>query len=204
MDQKSHGPHDLPTSRAVADAIRHYRRIRELTHDELARILSGHGRDVAPEGIRGIEEGRRAITVDDLVSFSHALDVSPVTLLTHIPIDASTADGPLATGVPGDVDQGELRAWMQGRTTLRPEGRLHWFRSLVDRLRIASTHHEDQLHGALEQLRELGALAEQEADSNRVRALHCFVRDRQWDLQQADLALACAEHRLDRLQEPDG
>ncbi|MFD0305198.1 hypothetical protein [Streptomyces sp. NPDC127119] len=88
------------------------------------------------------------MTVDDLVAIAYALDTTPAVLLSHIPIDMPAPEGPLATGLPGDVDQAELRAWLEGRTTLDRESRVGWWEEQVAHLRGRSAHHEEQLQGA--------------------------------------------------------
>src|SRR5438445_378649 len=51
-----------------------------------------------------------------VMAIEHALDTTPAVLLAHIPIDIPAPEGPLATGLPADLDQAELRAWVEGRT----------------------------------------------------------------------------------------
>jgi hypothetical protein len=124
------------------------------------------------------------------MAIAHALDTTPAVLLTHIPIDIPAPEGPLATGLPADLDQAELRAWVEGRTELDRESRLQWWEDRTSRLRVLSTHHEEQLQGAYAELRELGELAEQEADAPPVQVLHERIRDGEYAMNQADLALA--------------
>jgi transcriptional regulator with XRE-family HTH domain len=112
-----------PTSLAVSDAITHYRQLRELTRDELAYVLSMSGHPLSPDAIAEMENRDRPVTVDDLMAIAHALDTTPAVLLTHIPIDIPAPEGPLATGLPADLDQAELRAWVEGRTELDRAGR---------------------------------------------------------------------------------
>ncbi|MBY6383642.1 hypothetical protein HG717_06905 [Rhodococcus erythropolis] len=121
-------------------------------------------------------------------------------LLSHVPV-AHPGDGcPLAAGVPADVELPELRAWLEGRTALDRESRIRWTQDQVERLAIRATHLEDQHRGARAELEDLGELALQEADAEPVIALHERIRNGEWELQQADIALALAEQRLERLQ----
>lgn len=107
---------------------------------------------------------------------------------------------PLATGVPGDVDPQELRAWLENRTALDHEARVRWAEDRVARLEIRATHLEDQLRGALEELDALGELALQEADALPVIRLRDRIHEGEYDLSQATTGLAYAEQRLERLQ----
>ena len=191
-----------PTSLAVSDAITHYRQLRELTRDELAYVLGMSGHPLSTDAIAAMEKRDRPVAVDDLVAISYALGTTPAVLLTHIPIDMPDAEGPLATGLPGDVKQAEARAWIEGRTMLDRESRMRWWQNEVGRLRVLSTHHEDQLQGAYAEIRELGELAIQEEDAPQVQVLHALIRCGEHALNQSEIALALAEMQLDTLQ-PD-
>lgn len=195
-------PHMLPlapTSLAVSDAITHYRQLRELTRDELAYVLEMSGYPLSADVIAEMENRDRRVAVDDLVAISYALGTTPAVLLTHIPIDMPSPEGPLATGLPGDVQQAEVRAWIEGRTTLDHESRVRWWWNEVARLRVLSAHHEEQLQGAYAEICDLGELAAQEEDAPQVQALHILIRDGEQALNQSEIALALAEMRLDAL-----
>lgn len=71
----------------------------------------------------------------------------------------------------------------------------------VQRLEIRSAHVEDQLQAAHEELRELGELADQEADALPVIRLRDRIHDGDHGLTQVNLALAFAEQRLGWQQE---
>ncbi|QWF85925.1 helix-turn-helix domain-containing protein [Amycolatopsis sp. CA-230715] len=190
-----------PTSLAVSDALTHYRQLRHLTQDELACVLATSGHPLAAETIARMENRERLITVDDLVALAYALDTTPAILLTHIPIDMPTPEGPFATGLPADVDHTEVRAWAEGRISLDRESRMRWFEEKVSRLRMRSTHVEEQLRGAWDELRGLGDLAEQESDARQVREIHDRIRDGEYAVNQTDIALGLAERQLERLRE---
>lgn len=189
-----------PTTLAVADAVTQYRQRCEMTINELSNALLAIGHDLDPDDLQAIEQCRSIVTVDDLVALAVVLGTTPIALLSHIPIDYP-GDGALATGVPADVDQPELRAWMEDKTALDQKSRLRWCQDRVARLRILSAHHDDQLRGALAELEDLGELALQEADMPPVAGLHNLVRQSEYQLSQADTALAYAEMRLEQLQE---
>lgn len=193
-------PHDLPpTSRAFADAVHHYRQLRELTREELAYVLDKLGYGLTTEELRRIEDAERPATVDDLIAISAALGARPSTLLSHIPADAPVPDGSVGTGLPADVEQSELRAWLGGRTTLDYRARLRWAAEQVSRLQIRTSHIEDQIRAAVEELRELGELASQEADAPQVIDLHDRIREGEYNLIRAERSLSMAEEPIKRL-----
>ncbi|MDX3277724.1 MULTISPECIES: DNA-binding protein [Streptomyces] len=185
----------------MSDAITHYRQLRELTVDELAYVLRMLDHPISADALAEMERCARPVTVDDLVAIAYALDTTPAVLLSHIPIDMPEPEGPLATGLPSDVDQAELRAWLEGKTSLDRESRVGWWKERVARLRVRSAHHEEQLQGAYAELRELGDLALQEADAPPVQRLRWRIQDGEHALNQSEVALALTEHRLDNLRE---
>ncbi|WP_234335032.1 hypothetical protein [Streptomyces sp. NRRL S-118] len=85
--------------------------------------------------------------------------------------------------------------------TLDPEWRVCWWEERAGRLRGRSAHHEEQLQGEYAELRELGDLAVKEADVPPVQRLHWRIQDGEHALNQAEVALALTEHRLDNLRE---
>lgn len=194
-------PSPLPTSLAVSDAITHYRQLRELTIDELAYVLLMLGHPISAGALAEMERCTRSVTVDDLVAIAYVLDTTPAVLLSHIPIDMPEPEGPFATGLPSDVDQTELRAWLEGKTTLDHQSRVSWWKERLARLRVRAAHHEEQLQGAYAELRELGDLADQEADAPPVQLLQWRIQDGEHALNQSEVALALTEHRLDSLRE---
>ncbi|MGC0141406.1 helix-turn-helix domain-containing protein [Pseudactinotalea sp. Z1732] len=189
-----------PTSIAVASAITHYRELRELSRDELSSLLRRTGHELDVDGVRAVEDGISTATVDDLTAIAHALGITPADLLSHVPVDQPVPEGPIATGVPDDVPLAEYRAWLTGSTALDCDSRLQWHQQLISDLRIRSTHVEDQLGGAREELSDLGVLAIREADMPPVQRLNERVRTGEHELVDVDLALALAEQRLADLQ----
>ncbi|WP_169252845.1 helix-turn-helix transcriptional regulator [Brevibacterium sp. 'Marine'] len=71
-----------PTSRAFADAVHHYRQLRDLSLDELAYVLSQLGHGLTTADLRRIEHWERAATVDNLIAIAAALGVRPAILLS--------------------------------------------------------------------------------------------------------------------------
>src|SRR5690606_41674170 len=107
---------------------------------------------------------------------------------------------PLATGLPGDVQQPELRAWLEGRTALDHRSRLQY---AIDRYRAQSiryVHLEDQLGAAHEEMQALGDLALQETDAPQVIVLDGRIHEGEHELVQAEVALAMAEEHLQDLK----
>ncbi|MGW6604240.1 DNA-binding protein [Streptomyces sp. NPDC055036] len=194
-------PSSLPTSLAVSDAITHYRQLRELTCDELAYVLLRLGHPIPADAIAEMERCERPVIVDDLVAIAYALDTTPAVLLAHIPIDMPEPDGPLGTGLPSDIDQTELRAWIEGKTALDRESRVRWWEERAGCLRVRSAHYEEQLHGAYVELHELGELAFQEVDAPSVRRLRWRINDGEHALSQSEVALALTELQLNNLRE---
>lgn len=191
----------VPTSLAVSDAITHYRQLRELTVDELAYVLLMLDHPISADVLAEMERCVRPVTVDDLVAIAYVLETTPAVMLSHVPIDMPEPDGPLATGLPNDVDQAELRAWLEGKTTLDREARVNWWKERVARLRVRAAHHEEQLQGVHAELRELGDLTLQEADALPVQCLQYRIRDGEHALNQAEVALALTVQRLDNFPE---
>ncbi|MGW0895535.1 DNA-binding protein [Streptomyces goshikiensis] len=183
----------------MSDAITHYRQLRELTIDELTCVLLMLDHPISADALAEMERCARPVSVDDLVAIAYVLDTTPAVMLSHIPIDMPEPDGPLATGLPNDVDQAELRAWLEGKTTLDRATRVSWWKERVARLRVRAAHHEEQLQGAYAELRELGDLAHQEASALPV--LQHRIQDGEHALNQSEIALALTEHRLDNLRE---
>ncbi|WP_219152411.1 hypothetical protein [Amycolatopsis sp. TNS106] len=175
--------------------------MRELSRDELSYVVAKHGHRLSAEDIRQLETRERNATVDDLMALAYALDTNPVALLTHIPIDMPAVTGGLASGLPADLDQAELRAWAVGAARLDVESRVRWSADKVSSLRVLSAHVDEQLQAAYDQLRDLGELAVQEADAPQVQVLQARIRNGEYELSQADLALALAEQQYEGLRE---
>ncbi|WP_256961837.1 hypothetical protein [Streptomyces sp. NRRL B-24572] len=99
----------------MSDAITHYRQLRELTVDELAYVLLMLDHPISADVLAEMERCVHPVTVDDLVAIAYVLETTPAVMLSHAPIDMPEPDGPLAAGLPNDVDQAELRAGWRGR-----------------------------------------------------------------------------------------
>ncbi|MER8090063.1 hypothetical protein ABTZ57_34485 [Streptomyces sp. NPDC094048] len=151
------------------------------------------GHPIPADAIAEMERCERPVTVDDLVAIAYALDMTPAVLLAHIPIDMPEPEGPVGTGLPGDVDQAELRAWIEGKTALDRESRVRWWEERASRLRVRSAHHEEQLQGAYAELHELGELALQEADAPPVQRLQWRIKDGEHALNQSSIPAGTAE-----------
>ncbi|MGW7029165.1 hypothetical protein ACWGFX_18510 [Streptomyces xanthophaeus] len=99
----------------MSDTITHYRQLRELTVDELAYVLLMLDHPISADVLAEMERCVRPVTVDDLAAIAYVRETTPAVMLSHVPIDMPEPDGPLATGLPNDADQAELRAWLEGR-----------------------------------------------------------------------------------------
>lgn len=99
-----------PTSLAVVAAVSHLRTQLELTTDALSFVTVVQGTEIHIDRLRAIERGEASATVDELMILSVALDTTPAELLSCVPENAPLPDHTLATAVPDDVDQQELRA----------------------------------------------------------------------------------------------
>ncbi len=176
-----------------------YRQLRELTHAELAAHLARAGHALPADALAAIEAGSRVVGVGDLLALAFVLQVTPATLLAHIPMDLSRADEGPATGLPQDLGHDELRAWIRGETALDPVSRRAWNEDRAAQLRIRALHQEDQLRGARAELADLGSLAEYESDTPIVQRLHDRISQHEHELQQTDVALALTEQRLGQL-----
>ncbi|WP_109507120.1 helix-turn-helix domain-containing protein [Nocardioides speluncae] len=173
-----------PTGIAVADAIRLYRQQQDLSYAELERRTAELDHRIPVISLRRIEALARKVDVDDLMALAVALDVAPTQLLTHVPAGAPSPDYQVATGVPADLTQSELRAWLHHQTGLsRPDREVFWRRE-VERLRDALRRDEEQAR----ELRSQG-----HPDQDRLRAAD-------WAHSQTGRALIEAERRLDSLQ----
>ena len=189
-----------PTTLAVADAIACSRRTRDLTQDELAYLVSLHGFEISPDAIGDIEGAQRPTTVDELFAIAHVLDVSPALLLSHVPADSERPEGaPIATGLPPDLVPAELSEWVVGHILLDDESRLRWWQDQKVRLDILTTHLEEQLEGARAELRDLGELAAQEADSAPIERLIARIRDAELAVHDIERAHVAVDMRLDEL-----
>jgi len=70
-----------PTAKTVAENIMLLRERQQLTYTRVSERLDKLGWPLTPAAIRRVENCERRITVDDLMAFALALDVSPATLL---------------------------------------------------------------------------------------------------------------------------
>lgn len=192
-----------PTKLAVAAAITHYRELRDLTCAELAYLLSLKGHELGLEAVLQIERAERAATVDDLVALAAVLDVTPNDLLGYVPMPPDAPDGgPIATGLPDDLAPAELGDWLGGQLSLDDASRAAWWEKQEARLEILAAHLEDQLAAAVEELRDLGELALQEADARPVQQLHARISTGELAVHDTGRELDVVGMRLDELRGP--
>lgn len=110
-----------PTGETVAANIRRLRA--GLSYTEMSRRLEDSaGWSINAVGVRRIESAERRVTVDDLMAFSVALGVSPVTLL--MPESATGDERVSVSGVKNEVRTQELWDWLRGNYPLPGDDRL--------------------------------------------------------------------------------
>lgn len=110
-----------PTGVTVAHNIRRLREAQRLGYTELSRMLSDLGWEIAPLGLRRIEQEARRVDVDDLLALATALGVPPTTLL--MPYELR---GEAAVSATGIGKQTGWQLWMWLCTSRPPQG---WDRS---------------------------------------------------------------------------
>lgn len=111
-----------PTGDTVAARLREVRTNLNLTYTEVSERLAAAEWPISAVGVRRIEDGERRVTVDDLVSLSAALGVSPVTLL--MPITDSGESTSSSTGCRQPVAAEELWRWLRADAPLPGDSRL--------------------------------------------------------------------------------
>lgn len=100
------------TGRIVAENVKRFREVQNLTYAELARRLEAVGRTIPVLGLSRIEDGARRVDPDDLTALAAALGVGPIALLMP---RGATPDKPAeVTGMRGTAE--ELYGWMKGET----------------------------------------------------------------------------------------
>lgn len=105
----------------VARNLRELRKRRGLTTYQLADKLADLGHVIAQSGIVRTERGQRAVTVDDLVAFAVALDVSPNRLLLPSEVSVSRDDVQYGMYVVTErtrADTADMWAWATGEHPL--------------------------------------------------------------------------------------
>jgi transcriptional regulator with XRE-family HTH domain len=110
--------------RVLADNVRAWRQIRNLTQEQLATGMRarGHGHEWSASVVGFVERGDRTVSVDELVSLSIELDVgSPGALL-----DPGGPDGrrklAIDYGVGLVIPSAIARPWLRGQIECRFEG----------------------------------------------------------------------------------
>ncbi|KUI27745.1 helix-turn-helix domain-containing protein [Mycobacterium sp. GA-2829] len=118
----------------MATRLREIRTYLNLTYTEVSERLTSVGWPISAVGIRRIEDEERKVTVDDLVSLSVALGVSPISLL------ADNVDDPTdlvaATGLSDPISAEEFWKWLRADRPLQePEDRAA---ALIEFTRLAA------------------------------------------------------------------
>lgn len=109
-----------PTAHTVAANILTLRTLRGMSQADLSAALAERGHDVPPIGIRRMEKGQRAVTVDDLMVLCLALDVTPAALLVPLPGRDGWEGMTEVTGHDGEVSPESVWNWATQRTAVAP------------------------------------------------------------------------------------
>jgi transcriptional regulator with XRE-family HTH domain len=70
-----------PAGRLVAENVRRFRELQQLSLDDLSRRMTEVGWPIIASGLSKLERGARRIDVDDLTALAEALKVDPTRLL---------------------------------------------------------------------------------------------------------------------------
>ena len=109
-----------PTAQTVAANIRTLRTLRGMSQADLSAALADRGHEVPELGIRRMEKGQRAVTVDDLTVLCLALDCSPAALLVPLPGRDGWEGMTEVTGHDGEVTPESVWRWVTQRTAVAP------------------------------------------------------------------------------------
>jgi transcriptional regulator with XRE-family HTH domain len=104
------------TAQTVAANVKRLRVGRELTYTQLSERLAGAGSQLTPVAVRRIEDKKRRVTVDDLMSLAVALDVWPITLLMPASLRADSLV--TCTGLDEPIAAERLWDWLEGTAAL--------------------------------------------------------------------------------------
>jgi transcriptional regulator with XRE-family HTH domain len=113
-------PNIGPTARTVAQNVKRWREIRNMSYSQLSdKLTTDAAWLINPVGIRRIETGERRVTPDDLTALAAALRISPITLLMP---GLPDADNPIemveVTGMDAKVQASKLWKWLVGEMSL--------------------------------------------------------------------------------------
>ena len=107
-----------PTGETVRHNIRRLRQMRQFTLDDVASLMSYHGRPMSKATLSQLELGQRRVDVDDLLVLCRVLKVNPNTLLLP-PATPDGIDSPNISGF-GHRRGTEIREWAAGNAPLDP------------------------------------------------------------------------------------
>lgn len=94
--------------------VREVRKLRGMTQAQLAAAVAALGVKMEEPAVMRLEKGTRGVSVDDVLAFSAALGVSPLSMIVPLE-DEATLDVTPAL----EVDAQQARAWVRGQRPLR-------------------------------------------------------------------------------------
>lgn len=120
-----------PSAETAAANLKRLREAKNLTYTELSKRMAANGRTLSPLAVRRIEEGDRRIDVDDLMSLSIALDVSPTYFL--MPATEAEEDDVTVTGKVDPLPAKQLYEFLHGEHGLggKPVRVREWIQHLM-------------------------------------------------------------------------
>lgn len=107
-----------PTAQTVAANIRTLRNLRAMSQADLSAALAERGHVIPELGVRRMEKGQRAVTVDDLAVLALALDCSPAALLVPLPGRDGWEGMTGVTGHDGEVFPESVWNWVTQHTAV--------------------------------------------------------------------------------------
>jgi transcriptional regulator with XRE-family HTH domain len=107
-----------PTGKTVAANIKRLRQLRRMRLDDVAHLMSFHGRAMSKATLSQIENEQRRVDVDDLVVFARVLKVNTNAILFP-PRSTNETTVSLLSGF-GWTPTTAVTEWSEGRTPLDP------------------------------------------------------------------------------------
>lgn len=154
-----------PSAQTAAVNLKRLREAKNLTYTELSKRLAAGGRAISPLAVRRMEEGERRMDVDDLMSLSIALDVSPTYFL--MPATEVEAEDVTVTGKVDQLPAKQLYEFLHGEHSLA--GKPVRVREWVQYLMLAAPGWRiDEAENALRTLSDIRLADEWKGQENEI------------------------------------